>query len=108
MKLKRWMAALIITVVVLFLLEGIYSAHNRVNGLEMQVRELSTRVSNIKVPKIDVSEVQDSISEFDARLRDLDERVYQYQQDIDFWNEQVDNMFGVHNARYFREGRGLK
>lgn len=97
MKLKRWMAALIITVVVLFLLEGIYSAHNRVNGLEMQVRELSAKVSSIKVS---------DMTEYDTKLQDIDERITQYQQDIDFWNEQVDNMFGAANARYFKEGRG--
>lgn len=101
MKFRRWIIALIITISVLCFLEAIQNLENRLVNMQKQINELSTRIYNIEIP--DITKLKSDVGELSTKLEKLDERVYIYEQDIEFWNYQVDTLFGDCNKRYFQE-----
>ncbi len=67
----------------------------------LKVVEISKEIGKCETEKKLLAEIE----ELKEEVSELYERIGYYEQDIRFWNEQVNNMFGEHNKRYFREER---
>jgi len=108
-KLKDWLFAAALTLIIVC---GIWENDKKYDHVQKQIQELNLTISQIQaqcitheqyITKDAIAPVLDRLA---SRIDELDDRVYQYKQDICFWNEHVEEIFGAANARYFREGRG--
>jgi len=66
--------------------------------IDNELAKIHETVDSIEMYRQETEELKKEIAQ-------LESRIGQYEQDIQFWNKQVNSMFGEHNARYFKEGR---
>lgn len=103
-------AAAILTIAIIYGIYGLFINLELLHRLQKQVDDITTQSRYLKSEIVSYAETKDMLKaenlELKKSIKTLVEKVNKYEQDIRFWNDQVNNMFGEHNARYFREERG--
>lgn len=114
MKVRDWIFAAVLTLTFVY---GILADDNNQGRIQQQLDEIRSTILQIQEQYqerylaiqeqyITQDVIAPMLDRLASRMDELDDRVYQYEQDIRFWNEQVRALFGDANERYFKEGRG--
>ncbi len=104
--MKKWfMKWGFITLAIIMLLVLVFCGVESYTRAQKE-RQAQFEDSLLKVVEISKEKLLTEIDLLKEEVLQLEGRVEQYEQSIQFWNSQVESMFGEHNKRYFREGRG--
>ncbi len=93
MKIFRVLTAFILTIAILMACAGAMSEIRKIKGLQEQIEYLT----------YEISRYQKDADLLQEEIKSLNKKLNSYEQSFVFWNEQVSNMFGSQNTRYFRE-----
>ncbi|NLL52972.1 MAG: hypothetical protein GX248_09765 [Peptococcaceae bacterium] len=105
MTLSKICKLLIVLVITTAMVLTLYTTRREIDKTSILQTEIKSMVTKIENVSKNISTYQKNIATLQKEILQLQEKVEQYEQDIVFWNKQVENMFGEHNARYFRERR---
>jgi tryptophan 2,3-dioxygenase len=72
----------------------------------LQIVETKSTAIETDIQQLKARDQSYNDTELKQQLRELADKVAQYEQDVKLWNRMTGELFGAENVRYFREGRG--
>lgn len=98
----RFMIVLLVMLAIFSTVLVVEKQADKISILQTEIESMATKIEDTNN---NVSAYRKDIEVLQGEILQLQNKVERYEQDMLFWNEQVDSMFGEHNARYFKEGR---